>query len=111
MAFVGRVEPFARTLAWVGLTLGLAHAGFSAYWALGGRWLLRTVGEWAVRLADADPQRAGLALAATVLAGLIHIDEAYDRTAMIGHVALWDPLFALWGVALLGPLWLTRSRR
>ena len=27
-------------LAWLACVLGLAHAGFSAYWALGGRCLL-----------------------------------------------------------------------
>jgi hypothetical protein len=150
----------ARGLALVALALGLTHAGFSAYWALGGRRLLRTVGEWAIRLADTDPQRAGLVLggvalvkaaaavipvlvsyermpwprvwraiswvgaaglvlygganivvSGAVLAGLIHVDGGYDRTAMIGHVALWDPLFVLWGCALLGSLWLSRRRR
>lgn len=155
-----RVEPLARALAWVALALGLAHAGFSAYWALGGRWLLRTVGEWAVTLADTDPQRAGLILGAValvkaaaaviplltaygqmpwprvwrliswvgagglvlygganvvgsgaVLAGLVRVDGGYDRAATIGHVALWDPLFAMWGLALLGSLWLSRRRR
>ena len=69
------------------MVLGLTHAGFSAYWALGGRWLLGTVGEWAVRMA---------------------LGGGYDRAAMIGHVALWDPLFALWGLALLSSLWLSR---
>jgi hypothetical protein len=95
-----RVEPLARGLAWIAMALGLAHAGFSAYWALGGRWLLPTVGEWAVTMADTDPQRAGT----------IRVDGGYDRTAMIGHVALWDPLFALWGLALLGSLWLSWRR-
>lgn len=28
--------------------VGLAHAAFSFYWALGGRWLLPTDGQWAV---------------------------------------------------------------
>ena len=43
-----------------------------------------------------------------VLAGLIAVESGYDRAAMIGHVALWDPLFALWGLALLISLWLSR---
>lgn len=30
--------------------VALVHAGFSAYWAFGGRWLLPTVGAWAVDL-------------------------------------------------------------
>jgi hypothetical protein len=41
---------------------GLTHAGFSLYWALGGRWLLPTVGQWAVTLAAQAPVAAGLLL-------------------------------------------------
>jgi hypothetical protein len=41
---------------------GLAHAGFSLYWALGGRWLLPTVGQWAVTVAREAPVAAGLLL-------------------------------------------------
>ena len=138
---------------------GLLHAAASLYWALGGRWLLETVGAWAVDLADTAPVAAGLALsgialikvlgavvpllvesgrwpgprrcwralewaggaglllyggvnavvAALVLTGVIRPDGGYDAAAMWGHAALWDPLFALWGLALLVGLW--RSRR
>jgi len=41
---------------------GLIHAGFSLYWALGGRWLLPTVGQWAVGFARDEPVTAGLLL-------------------------------------------------
>jgi Protein of unknown function (DUF3995) len=41
---------------------GLIHAGFSLYWALGGRWLLPTVGQWAVAYAREAPLSAGLLL-------------------------------------------------
>lgn len=41
---------------------GLVHAGFSLYWGLGGRWLLATVGQWAVDLARDAPVTAGLVL-------------------------------------------------
>lgn len=34
-----------------------------------------------------------------------------DRPALIGHAALWDPLFALWGALLLGGLTASRGRR
>jgi hypothetical protein len=54
---------------------------------------------------------ANVVISGAVLAGLIRVDGGYDRTAMIGHVALWNPLFALWGLALLGSLWLSRRRR
>ncbi|WP_432968274.1 DUF3995 domain-containing protein [Dactylosporangium sp. CA-233914] len=43
---------------------GLTHAGFSLYWALGGRWLLPTVGQWAVNGARDAPVAAGLLLVA-----------------------------------------------
>jgi hypothetical protein len=42
---------------------GLLHAAFSAYWAGGGTWLLRTVGQWAVELVAERPLRAALLLA------------------------------------------------
>ncbi len=42
---------------------GLVHASFGLYWALGGRWLLRTVGQWAVDYAQDAPVVAGLVLA------------------------------------------------
>ena len=35
-----------------------------------------------------------------VLGGAIVPDTGYDRTGMIGHAYLWDPLFLLWGLAL-----------
>jgi hypothetical protein len=41
---------------------GLTHAGFSLYWALGGRWLLPTVGQWAVTAAREAPVAAGILL-------------------------------------------------
>nr|BFE56093.1 DUF3995 domain-containing protein [Dactylosporangium thailandense] len=43
---------------------GLVHAGFSLYWALGGRRLLPTVGQWAVTAAREAPVTAGLVLVA-----------------------------------------------
>lgn len=41
---------------------GFVHAGFSLYWALGGRWLLPTVGQWAVAYAREAPVAASLVL-------------------------------------------------
>jgi Protein of unknown function (DUF3995) len=140
----------------VACAVGLVHAGFSLYWALGGRWLLPTVGTWAVDAVDRSAAQAGLllgsvaavkALAAVipvavahdrlpwtrfwrgvcwvggsflvvyggvnvvvsgvVLLGVVTPDGGYDREAMIGHALLWDPLFAIWGAALL--VWLRLS--
>lgn len=61
---VGSRRERGRRLLWVAGTIGVVHAGFSLYWALGGRWLLPTVGQWAVRLADRSPVAAGVALGA-----------------------------------------------
>lgn len=138
-------------------TFGLIHAAFTVYWAAGGRWLLRTVGAWAVQLADRNPAEcaAVLGLVAVlkiagavlpllvetrpvagrrlwralawagalsliiygllnvlvgwlVLGGAIRPAGGYDYPAEIGHAALWDPLFLLWGLTLAGGLRLTR---
>lgn len=137
----------------------MLHAAASLYWALGGRWLLATVGQWAVELSAREPLRAGLALglvalvkllaatvpigvaygklpwrifwravswvgglllvvyggintvvSAAVLGGLIRPKGGYDLEAMRGHTYLWDPLFVLWGSALVLSLWFSRQR-
>ncbi len=133
--------------------VGLVHAAFSAYWAVGGRWLLDTVGQWAVDLADRSPAVSALGLGAVavakvagavlpvlaeigrigrrrlwrglawtggavlvlyggantmvgwlVLGGVIEPEGGYDKRAMVGHAALWDPLFLLWGALLVAGL-------
>lgn len=138
--------------------LGLIHAAFSLYWALGGRWLIETVGQGPQDLVKSSAISAGAvlgliavfkALAAIipllnaqgrmplpklwrgiswvgglflilygggvaltswlVLLGVIQAGE-FNRAAMIGHAALWDPLFLLWGAALVWHLWLTRPK-
>jgi len=137
---------------------GLIHAAFTVYWASGGRWLLRTVGAWAVDLADGHPLACAAVLGAVaalkivgalvpvavetrhvagrrwwrliawagavvligygvvnvvvawaVLGGLISSTGGYDHSAELGHAALWDPLFLLWGLFLAGGLRLTRA--
>lgn len=35
-----------------------------------------------------------------VLAGVIRPESGFDRSGMIGHAYLWDPLFFAWGSAL-----------
>ena len=35
-----------------------------------------------------------------VLAGVIRPESGFDRSGMIGHAYLWDPLFLAWGAAL-----------
>ncbi|MFW6775028.1 DUF3995 domain-containing protein [Nocardioides sp. CPCC 205120] len=136
---------------------GLVHAAFSAYWALGGTWLLGTVGRWAVEWTREAPAGAGVVLATVaavkvagavvpllVEAGRLPGRRAWrglswagavvlvgygtanavgawlvltglagsgggDRTALLGHAVLWDPLFALWGALLATGLWTTRD--
>lgn len=44
-----------------------------------------------------------------VLAGMIRPAGGYDVDAMIGHAWLWDPLFFVWGAALVLSLWYSRK--
>jgi len=39
-----------------------------------------------------------------VLAGVIHPARGFDRLGMIGHAWLWDPLFLIWGAAVVAGL-------
>ena len=145
---------------WCAFAFGMLHAAFSVYWAVGGRWLLPTVGQWAVRAAAQNPGQTGLVLGGVALAkavgatvpvlvaynrlpwrrtwrglswlggtvlilyGAINVTvsgavllgftrpaDGYDRNAMIGHALLWDPLFAVWGAALITHLWSSRNQR
>lgn len=151
-------QRLARALVWVAGIAGMLHAAASLYWAIGGRWLLATVGQWAADLAAQAPLAAGLALGSVallkalaaaipigvaygrvpwakfwraiswvgggllviygglntvvsgaVLAGLIRPEAGYDPVAMKGHAFLWDPLFFIWGTALVLSLWLSRA--
>ena len=45
--------------------------------------------------------------AVAILAGWVET-ENYDRPGLIGHAFVWDPLFAVWGVALTIALVATR---
>ena len=159
----GRSGSLARIAVWVACVAGLLHAASSLYWAFGGRWLLPTVGQWAVDAAEESRLAAGLllggigvakALAAVipvavaygrmpwarfwrvvcaiggvvlivygganvvvsgaVLLGIVRPEGGYDPQAMIGHALLWDPLFLIWGLALvawLRPFTIPQERR
>lgn len=52
---------------WGACGAGLVHAGFSAYWAFGGQWLLETVGSWAVDWTRNEPTAAAVALSVIAL--------------------------------------------
>lgn len=146
----------AHVAVLVACAAGLVHALSSFYWALGGRWLLPTVGDWAVRAVERSPVEAGLLLggigvaktvaalipvgvefgrlprprfwralcwigaaglvvyggvnvvvSGAVLAGVVTPDGGFDEAAMVGHALLWDPLFVVWGAALI--VWLRLS--
>ena len=46
-----------------------------------------------------------------VLAGVIRPEGGFDRPGMVGHAYLWDPLFLLWGAALVVALREVPARR
>ncbi|MFN8044486.1 MAG: DUF3995 domain-containing protein [Dermatophilaceae bacterium] len=148
-----------RPAAWLcaaGL-VGTAHAAFSIHWAMGGTWLLDTVGATGDRLGSAGVAgtvalaavglvkaivawgplltrrwlgfAAGLARRLWFFAGLVlaiygvvltvvglvaltgALGEPTDRTSLLGHALLWDPLFALWGGLMLRGLALAHAPR
>jgi hypothetical protein len=156
--------PGATVAASVAAVLGLASAGVSGYWALGGTGLLDTVGgdieRWGrerstavlvvlwvlvvlkavvgvaplVVLGVGSPPLpawthgraprvlcwiAGVVLALygglltvaglLVEAGVIDAADDADEHALAWHAYVWDPWFALWGMAIVVALW--RSRR
>ncbi|MGY1849328.1 DUF3995 domain-containing protein [Blastococcus sp. SYSU DS1021] len=85
--------PSAHVLVWVAGSLGLLHAAASLYWAVGGRWLLATVGQWAVDLSDRAPLSAGIVL------GLIALMKAVAAAIPIGVVYGRLPRATFWRTA------------
>jgi len=94
------VEAYLLTAA---ALAGLVHAGFSLYWALGGRWLLRTVGQWAVDYARDAPVVAGLVLAvvAAVKAAVAILPLVSGRRRL-PRPRVWRGLSWLAAVVLVG---------
>lgn len=78
---------------WTALLIGVLHAGFSFYWAVGGTGLLDTVGAWVVELRDREPLAATVGLsvvgAVKLAAAAVPVAMAYDRIPWIG---LWRSL-------------------
>ncbi|MCY1213248.1 hypothetical protein D9M72_250150 [compost metagenome] len=74
---------FSRSLVWLACIAGTVHAGFSLYWALGGQWLLATVGLWALQPSAEAPLETGLLLGIVaigkLLAAMIPVVVAYER--------------------------------
>lgn len=83
----------ARTCVRAACAAGLVHASFSAYWALGGQWLLDTVGREAVQVSSDSRLLTGLGLGLVALAkacgAVIPVAAAYGR---IGWAGLWRGL-------------------
>jgi hypothetical protein len=92
----------SRALTWLAGLAGAVHAGFSLYWALGGQWLLATVGQWAVDLSAEAPLTTGLVLglvaAVKLLAAAIPIGFAYGRLPWPGF---WRALSWAGGLLLV----------
>lgn len=93
-------EKAARICVWTACAAGLVHASFSGYWALGGQWLLDTVGSDALRVSSESRLLTGLGLGLVALAkacgAVIPVAVAYGR---IGWTGLWRGLS--WAGALL----------
>lgn len=91
-----------RTLFWAAAVVGCVHAAASAYWALGGRWLLNTVGSWAVDAATTAPLLASLVLGvvalAKVAAAVIPLLVEYGR---IGATRFWRGVSWIGGIGLI----------
>lgn len=66
-----RLSRGARVAFWIAAFLGSVHAGWSAYWAFGGRLLLDTVGRWAVDLVERQPITAAVGLVVIAIAKLL----------------------------------------
>lgn len=51
------------------------------------------------------------AVSAAVISGILRPGSNFDADAMVGHAWLWDPLFFVWGCALVLSLALARRLR
>lgn len=84
---------------------GSIHAASSVYWALGGTWLLDTVGDWAVDMVEESPLGAGLllGLVAIVKAAAAVVPVLVERGRMprprLWRALCWvgAPLLVLYG--------------
>lgn len=85
----------SHLFVWAACAAGAVHAAFSLYWALGGRWLLGTVGQWAVERTGQAPLAAGLALGAVaavkLAAAVVPVALIYGRLPAPGfwRVVSW----------------------
>lgn len=78
------------------------------YGRIGGRRFWRAI-SWVGGVGIIAYGAANVLAGALVLTGMI--GGAPERLALVGHVFLWDPLFLLWGAALVVSLALSRRPR
>lgn len=78
-----RISVIAVTVACIA---GIIHAASSVYWALGGRWLLSTVGEWAVDAVETTPLAVSIALG---VIGLVKFLAATIPVALAARKIPW----------------------
>ena len=109
------VQTFADKL-WLLLPIGLAKIGFAVLpLILAGRgWPVARLWQpvlWLGAVVFVAWGGINTVVAHLVLTGVIQPEGGYDREGMVGHAWLWDPLFLLWGAALVVGLWqATRDR-
>jgi Protein of unknown function (DUF3995) len=82
---------------------GFIHAGFSLYWALGGRWLLPTVGQWALDYARESPVTAGILLMiVAAVKGAVAIFPVLASEGKLARPRAWRGLAWLAAIVLTG---------
>lgn len=92
VVFVGLAKAACAVAPYVLLRAGRLSHGPS-------RWI-----SWAGAEALVSWGGAGTIVGNLVLAGVITPDGGYDVAGQIGQAFLWDPLFLVWGLALMGGL-------
>jgi multisubunit Na+/H+ antiporter MnhB subunit len=83
--------------------VGVIHAAFSLFWALGGRWLLPTVGQWAVDYAREAPLTTGILL--SFVAGMkcaVAITPLLASQGRLPHPRIWRGLAWIAALVLTG---------
>jgi hypothetical protein len=93
--------------------VGLLHALVSAYWALGGTWLVSTVGQWAADWARDEPGTAFAVLGAVALlktaGAVVPLLVDTDRRAWRGVLGGGALVLVVYGVANTVGAWLVLS--
>ena len=82
---------------------GMIHAAFSLFWALGGRWLLPTVGQWAVDYAREAPLATGILLSFVAgVKGAVALTPLLASRRRLPHPRMWRGLAWIAALVLTG---------